>query len=167
MIESEFTKALAASDDQPMTVLRGFETLVQETVGARLLTLTTVEPGTGEAARIFSNMPQHYPVAGRKPADETDWSRQVLLERRIFVANRIEDIAAVFPDHALIQSLGCESVINVPIEVAGEVIGTVNLLHEAGYYTPERVAQTEQLRLSAATCFMLCQYLNYPVVPHG
>jgi hypothetical protein len=104
-------------------------------------------------------------VAGRKPADETDWSRQVLHERRSFVANKIEDIAVVFPDYALIQSLGCESVVYVPVEVAGRVIGKVNLLHEAGYYTPESVAQAERLRLPAAVCFMLCQLLNYPDGP--
>ena len=166
MIECEFTTALAASEDQPMTALRAFETLVQKTVGAKLLTLTTVEPATGEAARIFSNMPKHYPVAGRKPADETDWSRQVLRDRKNFVANTIEDIAAVFPDHELIRSLGCESVVNVPVEVAGEVIGTINLLHEAAYSTPERVAQADRLRLSAAMCFMLCQHLKYLDVPH-
>ena len=166
MIEHEFTAALATSVDQPMTVLRAFETLVQKTVGAKLLTLTTVEPTTGEAARIFSNLPKQYPVAGRKPADETDWSRQVLRDRKTFVANTIKDIAAVFPDYELIRSLGCESVVNVPVEVAGKVIGTINLLHEAGYYTPERVAQTEHLRLSAAMCFLLCQHLNDQGVPH-
>jgi hypothetical protein len=73
---------------------------------------------TGVAGRVYSNMPDAYPVSGTKPANETDWSRQVIGEKRTFVANDIDAIAAVFDDHELIKSLGCESVINVPIIVA-------------------------------------------------
>ncbi len=38
-------------------------------------------------------------------------------DKRTFVANDIDGIAAVFSDHELIQSLGCESVVNVLIVV--------------------------------------------------
>jgi len=40
----------------------------------------------------------------------------------------------VFFDHELILSLGCESVLNVPVAWDGRVLGTINLLHEAGWY---------------------------------
>ena len=152
---ADFTKAIAGQG-QPLAAMRELENLALKSVGATLFTLTTVEPGTGEAARIYSNMPDAYPVSGRKPADQSDWSKQVLGERRTFVANTIEDIAAVFPDHPLIKSLGCESVINVPVEVNGAVVGTVNLLHRAGYYTSDKVAAAESLKLPAALCFLLC-----------
>lgn len=150
-----FTKTIAGQG-QPMAAMQALEHLALNSVGAKLFTLTTVEPGTGEAARVYSNMPDAYPVSGRKPADFSDWSRQVLGERRTFVANTIEDIAAVFPDHPLIKSLGCESVINVPVEVNGAVVGTVNLLHRAGFYTSDKVAAAESLKLPAALCFLLC-----------
>jgi len=47
---------------------------------------------------------------------------------------------AVFFDHALIASLGCDSVLNLPV-VHGEcVLGTLNLLHEADWYGEEDIA---------------------------
>lgn len=152
---SAFTDAIAERG-QPLAAMQALEHLALANVGAKLFTLTTVEAATGEAQRIYSNMPVAYPVSGRKPADKSDWSRQVLDNRRIFVANTIEDIAAVFPDHELIRSLGCESVINVPVEVNGSVIGTINLLHEAGFYTDAKLVTAHALRLPAALCFLLC-----------
>jgi len=43
----------------------------------------------------------------------------------------------------------------VPIIVAGEFNGTINCLHEAGYYTPERVEAAEALKLPGAVCLLL------------
>ena len=117
----------------------------------------------GEACRIFSNMPDAYPVSGKKPGRDDIWSRQVIKGRQTFVANTIDDIATVFPDHELICSLGCESVINVPIIVADRFMGTINCLHEAGYYTPEKVQQSEMLKLPGAACFLM----NYAYFENG
>lgn len=129
--------------------------LTRDFVGVKLFTIMTHDARTGVAGRVYSNMPDAYPVSGTKPANETDWTRQVIKEKRTFVANDIGGIAAVFDDHALIKSLGCESVINVPIIVAGSVKGTINCLHEAGYYTPERVKAAEALKLPGAVCLLL------------
>lgn len=53
-----------------------------------------------------------------------------MLDRRLaFVANTLEDIAQVFPDHPIIKSLGCGAVINMPVFLAGRFMGTVNVLH--------------------------------------
>ena len=75
--------------------------------------------------------------------------------QEIFVANSIKDISEVFPDHALIKSLGCESCMNVPIVVGGAVIGTLNCLDVAGHFTPERIAQAEVFKLPATIVFQL------------
>lgn len=150
-----FTKAVAAGEKLPEQAFDALWALTRDTVGVKLFTIMTHDGRKGVASRIYSNMPDAYPVSGTKPANETDWSRQVIGEKRIFVANDIEGIAAVFYDHELIQSLGCESVINVPIIVGGEVLGTINCLHEAGYYTPERVEAAEALKLPGAVCLLL------------
>jgi hypothetical protein len=76
------------------------------------------------------------------------------------VANSIEEIATVFDDYQLIQSLGCESVMNVPVIVNNQVIATLNLLHEKGYYTDARVKQSEQLKLPGTVCVLLAQQFN-------
>lgn len=149
-----FQLALAGAEGQPEATFDAMWRLTAETVGVRLFTLMSFDPQTGVAERFYSNMPDAYPVSGTKPVNTTDWSRQVLGERRIFVANDIGAIAEVFYDHELIQSLGCESVINVPVVIAGRVAGTINCLHEAGFYTEDRVRAAEALKLPGAACFL-------------
>lgn len=157
---TEFTRALAQFDYQPGASLAALDALVKRVVGARLFTLMTFDATTGEASRAYSDRPEDYPISGRKPANRTDWSRIVLERHETFVANDIDAIARVFPDYKQIQSLGCESCINVPVIVAGNVLGTLNILHEKGYYTPERVAAAETLKLPGAAVFILLENIT-------
>lgn len=155
MTEAELAAAIADPKGQPMTALDAVGRLAEAVTGARLVTLLTREPEDGSAERIWTNMPGPYPVSGRKPMNRTRWSEIVLERHETFVANTIGEIAAVFDDHALIQSLGCESCMNLPIIVAGEVIGTVNCLDAAGYWTPERLAGARALILPAAVAYLM------------
>jgi len=66
-------------------------------------------------------------------------------DRRYFVANTIADIAKVFPDYELIDSLGCQSVVNMPVVLGRELVGTVNMLDVEGHYTPERVELIKEI----------------------
>jgi GAF domain-containing protein len=156
-----FTDALATCNDDLGKVYIGLQDLAQQVVGHKLFTLMTVDRNTGEAARIYSNMPDVYPIFGRKPPNESHWRTQVIENHQTFVANDIDTIATVFDDHELIRSLGCESVINVPVIIAGQVIGTINCLAEAGHYSDERVTASQALILPGAACF-LCQ-LSQPL----
>src|SRR5262245_48585557 len=151
---SSFTTAVAAPGAGPRTAFDALCRLTLQSVGAKLFTVSLQDRATGGSTRAYSNMPDAYPVSGTKPADVTDWSRQVLVEKRTFVANDIDSIAAVVPDHALLKSLGCEIIINVPIVVRGEVLGTINCLHEAGFYTGEKVEASEELKLPGALCLL-------------
>jgi GAF domain-containing protein len=153
-----FTKAISESERQPDTAFAALCALTRDTVGAKLFTLMSFDFRKGLAQRIYSNMPDAYPVSGSKPVNTTHWAEQVLEKRQTFVANDIEGIASVFDDHDLIRSLGCESVINVPIVIGGDVIGIINCLHEAGYYTQERVEAAEALKLPGAVCLLLNQH---------
>jgi len=148
-----FTEALAEAGG-PQAVFQALADLAQDRVGARLFTVTTIDPDDRSARRVYTNMPDAYPVAGTKPANETDWARQVLDEKQAFVANDLAGVRAVFFDHELIAQLGCESVLNLPVVVGGRVLGTLNLLHGPGYYTPERVAAAADLALPGAACLM-------------
>lgn len=151
---SQFLEA-AACADQPKASFDALCALTNDVVGVKLFTIMTHDAKNGVAGRIYSNMPEAYPVSGTKPANETDWSRQVIGEKKTFVANDIDGIRAVFDDHELIRSLGCESVINVPIIIDGKVAGTINCLHEAGFYTEERVEAAEALKLPGMICLLL------------
>jgi hypothetical protein len=139
-----FLAALAAPE-QPAPVFFALEAIIRGEVGAKLFTLMTFDARTGLSRRIHSSHPREYPVSGSKPLSVGRWSRTVIDERRTFVANTIEAIAEVFPDHELIGSLGCGSVVNLPVLFSGEVIGTANALDAPGHYTPERVDKIERL----------------------
>lgn len=124
--------------------------------GCKLFTVMTVDLGAGLARRAFSSHPVDYPVSGTKPIHFDRWFEIVHGQKRSFVANTIEDIATVFPDHALIASLGCGSVLNLPVVVRGELVATINMLDAAHHYTPERVAAAEaDLRVPAQLCWAL------------
>lgn len=156
---TDLSKAMA-SGDQPMATFKALEQLVDQTIGIKLFTLMEIDPARGVARRNYSNMPDAYPTSGEKPMHDNAWSDQVQGRHETFVANSIDEIAAVFPDHELILSLGCESCLNLPIVVGDRVIGTLNCLHDAGHYTPERVAASESLKPAGALAFLLDAYLR-------
>ena len=105
-----------------------------EAIGHILFTILVVHPGAAESQRAYSNMPEAYPVGGRKPINRTPWFRSVLDEGAPYIGRTYEDIREVFFDHELIRSLGCESVLNVPVRWNGRSLGTLNLLHRARWY---------------------------------
>ena len=115
------------------------QALVQATVGAKLFTYMSVDMANEVARRAYTSDPTNYPASGTKPIRYNSWFDIVHKERRYFVANTIEAIAEVFPDYELIDSLGCQSVVNMPVVIGGELVGTVNMLDVTDYYTPERV----------------------------
>ncbi|HLW91291.1 MAG TPA: GAF domain-containing protein [Roseiarcus sp.] len=146
--------AAMAAPDQPGATLLALQNIFRQEVGARLFTVMTFNASTGLSQRVHSSHPREYPVSGFKPLSVGLWSRTVIDKRQTFVANTIEAIAEVFPDYELIRSLGCESVVNLPVIFADAVIGTVNILDVAGYYTPDRVATIESLAPFAAPALL-------------
>lgn len=89
--------------------------------------------------RYYSSNPEAYPVGGRKPPNPSPWSRQLFEARRPYIGYDADDIRAVFFDHELIVSLGCESIINIPVAHKGRTLGTLNILNEAGWYGEEDI----------------------------
>ncbi|MEL7213854.1 MAG: GAF domain-containing protein [Pseudomonadota bacterium] len=114
--------------------------------GGRLFTVTVLDRAAGLARRVYTSHPDTYPVSGTKPMHRNDWTRQVIDNGEVFVANTVEEFAKYFPDHALIQSLGCKSAMNVPI-IEDEVIGTVNILDKEHHFDDQRIAEcTAEIR---------------------
>lgn len=150
-----FVEAVAAAGGQPDKAYAALEQLVKDVVGVKLFTIMTSDTTDRLSERVYSSMPDAYPVSGTKPYNETDWSEITLNRKETFVANTIEDIAEVFDDHELILSLGCQSVINVPITIDGTVVGTLNCLNDRGYFTEDRIRAAEALKLPGAVCMLL------------
>ena len=137
-------------------VWKALQELSGAVVGHKLFTIMTVDNAVGLARRAYTSHPRDYPVSGTKPIHRDQWFDIVHGERRSFVANTISDIAKVFPDFELIASLGCGSVMNLPVVLQGELMATVNMLDEEHHYTPERVAAAEtSLAIPAKLCYVL------------
>lgn len=116
-----------------------------EALGTRLFTVTTVDETAGLARRLYTSHPVEYPVSGTKPMEKDGWYDTTIAGKRTFVANTPPEFAKYFFDHELIVSLGLGSCINVPAVDGASVLGTVNILAEAGHFTPERLAAYEAL----------------------
>ena len=142
---TDYSQAIAQFDADiaqakgPDAAFGALQALVQATVGAKLFTFMTVDMEAEVARRAYTSDAANYPTSGTKPIRYDSWFDIVHKERKYFVANTIADIAKVFPDYELINSLGCQSVVNMPVVIRGELVGTVNMLDVDGYYTPERV----------------------------
>ena len=151
----EFTAALASATG-PGAAYDALHRLTQALVGAKLFTVMTVDMGEMLAERTYTSDPESYPTSGTKPVQTNAWFDVVHGRHECFVANTLADIAQVFPDHALIGSLGCGSVVNLPVILGGELVATINILHEEGHYTPDRVERVrENVTLPALAAFLV------------
>lgn len=157
---TDIAAAAAEPNGQPETTYRALEELVDKTVGVKLFTLMEVDHDRDVAWRSYTNMPDAYPVLGEKPRIRNRWTDIVDGRHEVFVANTIEEIAEVFPDHELIQSLGCGSCVNMPVVIKGVMRGTLNCLHVAGHYTPERVQTMHGLKQAGALAFLLAESIR-------
>jgi hypothetical protein len=137
--------------------------LAQQVAGHRLFTVMTVDMAAGLARRAYSDNPVAYPTSGTKPIHRDRWYDIVHGEKRCFVANTLEDIAQVFPDHALIGSLGLGSVVNLPVVLKDELVATINMLHAPHHYAPARVsAITSHLSLPAKLASLAAAQFDRP-----
>lgn len=119
---------------QPEPGFRALDHALGAALGHKLFTVLLHHPASGESERRYTNQPEAYPVGGRKPLNPTFWTQHVLRAQRAYIGRTAADIRAVFFDHELIASLGCASVLNLPVVYDGRTLGTVNLLHEERWY---------------------------------
>lgn len=154
-----FNQSLATAHDSE-EVFKALHRLSHEVAGARLFTIMRLDMDAMLASRSYTSDPVSYPTSGTKPVEMSFWFDIVHGKQASFVANTLEGIAEVFPDHELIGSLGCGSVINLPVILGGKLVATVNMLEVEHHYTPERVARVEQQLLlpsMAALLFDKCR----------
>lgn len=139
----------AARKAAPLALLQAVEAVAREATGCGLLTAMRFDAAAMTVQRIWSSAPDAYPVGGAKPKRDTDWGRQVLQERRVFVGEGAAAIRAHFPDHDVILGLGLRSIVNVPVVGRGACLGTLNLLWAAERVAPAQVALARLLGLVA------------------
>jgi len=100
----------------------------------KLLTFTKIDHVKQQAKRLYSSDQDNYEIGGYKAIEDNEWTDCVIAQQTPFIAHYHSELEKVFFDHALIAQLGLGSVINWPVVVNNEVIGTVNLLAEEQAY---------------------------------
>ncbi|BBZ96247.1 hypothetical protein BRDID11004_28460 [Bradyrhizobium diazoefficiens] len=105
--------------DQPDALFAALDEAVKSAIGHKLFTILTYDGDSGEAARIYSNLPGPYPTGGRKRLAPGPWTEAVLDRGEAYIGRTQADLRMVFSDHELIASLGCESVLNMPVRWRG------------------------------------------------
>jgi hypothetical protein len=126
--------AALAEPGQPGATFAALDRAMAAAIGHKLFTILLFHPSTGESERFYTNQPQAYPVGGRKKLNRTFWAERVIRGKQPYIGRNTEDIRSVFFDHTLIASLGCDAVLNLPVVFDDVLLGTINLLHEAGWY---------------------------------
>lgn len=132
--------AAAASAGGREGLYRSIDKALGELVGHKLFTILYTSPDAQQVIRLYSNQPVAYPVSGAKTMGPTPWGDLVITRGKPYIGNTAEDIKWAFFDHELIASLGCDSVLNIAVVIEGKTVGTLNLLHEAGWYGEEHIA---------------------------
>ena len=119
---------------QPDALFAALDLALGAVIGHKLFTVLVYHADAAQSERRYSNQPAAYPVGGRKPVTPSPWTERLFRERRPYVGRTADDIRAVFFDHELILSLGWQSVLNVPVVWNERTLGTINLLHDEGWY---------------------------------
>jgi hypothetical protein len=140
---------------QPEAAFRALDSAAAATLGHKLFTCLLHHPAGRESERRYTSQPEAYPVGGRKAVPPTPWARRLFEEHQPYIGYTADDIRAVFFDHALIASLGCASVLNLPVVHDGRTLGVLNLLHEARWYGEDDVPLGQVFAALAVPAFRL------------
>ncbi|MEQ8322999.1 MAG: GAF domain-containing protein [Rhodospirillales bacterium] len=144
-----YTQTIAAAPDAD-TAFRIAERTAAELIGHRLFTVMAFHRDSMEVERCYSSNPEKYPAGGRKQKRDTAWGDHVLTQGEPFIGYNADDIRANFNDHAVIQDLGLESVLNMPIKADGKTLGTMNLLDKAGHYSKQHIDIARSISVALA-----------------
>ena len=126
------------------------ENAFQEIIGHKLFTVLRYYKSSLELERIYSSNPSNYPLNGIKKLTNTDWSKMVLVDGNVYIGYNSNDIKLSFPDYELIERLGCRSVMNIPLILEGNVVGSVNLLNKENWYNKHQVQVAKMLSSKVA-----------------
>ena len=153
----ELAAALATAEDQPRVSFEALRGLAETEVGARMFTVLAFDFVRQVMVRRYSTHPDVYPVDVSDPITDTVWERTLIGERKPLVLNDPQAMATLLPNVPELAALGCEAMLNLPIVVAGQSIGALNLLSASGHYTPSRIEAATALVPAAAAILLWMQ----------
>lgn len=116
---------------------------IDREIGVILFTVLHFTDGGTRMERVYSSHPVEYPVGGSKDVATEVSPEWIAVSRDAgtpYFGASPEDLENIFADAELIRSLGCGSILNVPLKNAdGHTWGTVNLCAAEGSYTQEKI----------------------------
>lgn len=137
----------------PEELFRHLEEMCRALVGVKLFTCSRFDLAARTAERIYTSNEEAYPLTGMKEIVPNRWTDIVLDRREPFLAESIEELRDVFPDHEKIEALGLGAVINLPVHDRNRFLGTINLLHVNGHYTGRSLPPLRRVCRPAAIAF--------------
>lgn len=147
--------ALAQAEPaQPGATLAALDAALAGAVGHILCTMQVHHAG-GEAERVWSNLPDAYPVGGRKLAFAAPRMRELMQHGRPILIRTEAELRASYPDHAGATALGCGSAMNTPLRWQGRTLGQVNLMHRSGWYTEDDLMLVRCFAQMAMPAFLI------------
>ena len=138
----------------PEDLFRRLEDMCGALVGVKLFTCSRFDLAARTAERVYTSDEEAYPLTGLKQIVPNRWTDIVLDRREPFLAESIEELRDVFPDHEKIEALGLGAVINLPIHDRDRFLGTINLLHMNGRYTKASLPPLRRVCRPAAIAFL-------------
>jgi GAF domain-containing protein len=150
MLKADDIDALATGAGQsPEALFGAIAQIAKQRVDAGLVTAMRHDEAASTVERIYSSNAAAYPVGGRKVKQDSDWSRHVLVERKVLISAGDDLIRKHYNDHAIIFGLGLHSCVNVPLVSGGKCIGTLNVLAARPDWNDEQVAAVRALGIAA------------------
>ncbi len=130
---------------------------VKKTIGHKLFTLMVVDRSLRYVERVYSNNKKIYPLLGRKPIPKNNWTKKVIIDKKDFIGKDMKVIKKLFFDHKIISSIGCGSIINIPVINNNIILGTMNILHEEFYYNSRNVKDAKPFANLLSSYFLFHQ----------
>jgi GAF domain-containing protein len=122
------------------------EERVCDAIGVRLFTVLAWVPERRALRRVHSSHPAEYPVGGEKTVEvAAGWLDRCITDQKPYFGPDRSAVREIFADHDLIESLGCGSIINVPVIAGGRTLGVLNILDAEGAYDQDSVKVAESL----------------------
>lgn len=140
--------------DGPAALVAELNRLMLALPGVRTVTWLAAVPEEKITRRIGTSDPKHFPVGGFDPIDDAPWSRRIYGDKLPIIGNSPAEMAVYIPETADLEKLGYYSTLCMPIVIAGEARGTVNLLGDAGIFTPDLISALNSLLPLAALIFV-------------
>jgi hypothetical protein len=152
--QAMFTAALAQPEDQPRAGFAALRVLADTAGVAKIFTVLAFDLKQRQSVRVFTSDAALYPPEAVDQLVDTLWERTLLGKKQPLVLNDFAALASLLPEAAQLRERGCEAMLNVPVVVAGEVIGALNMLHDSGRYDAAHVEAARALVPGAAALLL-------------